>query len=99
MNRGRTVITRAAPETTDDEEARRSTVLTQRDGDRQPFLQRFALRVEGEVLGRTRVTEARPETSDEADPARRRWVATVATRGRTITTRTGAETSDDEPRG
>jgi hypothetical protein len=101
---GRTLITRAAPETTDDEPglAGRTPRST---GHRAPFLARFGSHVEGDVVGRTILTEAKGETTDDDGVT-----VTVLTEvedtpeasslrrivGRTLATK-AVETTDDEP--
>lgn len=97
MSRGRTVITMATPETTDDEDRGTSRQMGDAGGSLRPFLSRFAVEVDGEVAGRTRITEAAPETTDEASPGHSLAVP-QSTGGRTVITRVSAETTDDEPR-
>lgn len=96
---GRTIITRAAPETTDDEGPLVVIPGTSKGSD-EPFLARFATSVDGEVVGRTRITEAKAETTDDPSESHPEAVAApgTASRGRTITTKVAAETTDDDPR-
>lgn len=99
MSRGRTVVTMAIPETTDDEDAGTLRPTGSASGSKHPFLHRFAVPVDGEVTGRTRMTKAAPETTDEETATNPVRAGNLVVAGRTITTRVGAETSDDEPRG
>jgi hypothetical protein len=63
---GHTIITRARPETTDEQEP---PTTRHGLGDRRPWLASRAVRVDGELNGKSVVTSAAPETSDEGDEA------------------------------
>ncbi len=107
---GRTIITRAEPETTDDESQSPLRLRAARSGEMSPFLARYAVAVDGEVRGRTRVTESVPETTDDDGRSQHSSIAghgrgiarsrgqTPLASGRTIATKVAAETTDDEPR-
>lgn len=99
MNRGRTIITRAAPETTDEPEPGTSRPVGSKDGSIRPFLHHLAVPVDGEIAGRTLVTKVSMETTDEESPTNPHGAVALALGGRTITTQLSAETTDEEPRG
>lgn len=62
--RGRTIITRAAPETSDDEGPDFNKASSHGPAIGEPFLARLATETPGSVRGGTRITESRETTDD-----------------------------------